>query len=185
MNRNSVYEVRLGKVICGGNRNINSYYLLLRNDKLPAKLISKAMRIDEDNQDELCSEVEIKPNTVEIWNYDKMRLVDRYKIDFKVQAKFTWTIYEENMEVSVERFNEWEEEMKRRKEGEELEPSSMRESERTQQRSEATSSKIASSSPSKAVKTPSQKKSEPVSQLLPPPNPRRINDSIAKLTPQS
>lgn len=55
MNRNSVYEIKLGKLICGGNRNINSYYVLLRNDKLPVKLISKAMRIDEDNQDELCS----------------------------------------------------------------------------------------------------------------------------------
>lgn len=51
--------------------------------------------------------MEIKPNTFEIWNYDKMRLVDRYRIDFKVQGKYTWTIYEENMEVTVERFNEW------------------------------------------------------------------------------
>jgi hypothetical protein len=59
------------------------------------------MRIDEDNEDELTPEVDIKPTLLELWNYDKMRLVDRFKLDFKLQARFTWSVYEDNLELAV------------------------------------------------------------------------------------
>lgn len=108
MNRTSTFEVRLSKVVCGGNRNINAYYIVLKADKPAAKLISRAMRIDEDNEDELGGEVEVKPSLLELWNYDKMKLVDRYKVDFKSNPRFTATIFEENLELTVERRNEWE-----------------------------------------------------------------------------
>jgi hypothetical protein len=188
MNRISYYEVKLGKIVCGGNRNISSYYVVLKDEKQPVKYISKAMRLDEDNEDTVTGEVEIKPTLLEVWNYDKMKLVGRYKIDFKQQSRFTWTIFEDNMELSVERRNEWEEEMKKRKEGEEAESSSVRESGPVPQKSEAASSKIASNSPSKLIKTSSQqpKKLESASQIqMLPPNPKRINDSVAKVTPKS
>lgn len=51
MNRVSSYNIKLCKVVSGGHRNIDSYYLVIRNDRQPIKLISKAMRIDEDNED--------------------------------------------------------------------------------------------------------------------------------------
>jgi len=42
-------------------------------------------------------EAEIKPALIELWNYDKMKLVDRFNIDFKLQGKFTWSIYQDNL----------------------------------------------------------------------------------------
>lgn len=46
MNRVSTYHIKLGKIVCGGHRNINSYYIVVKNEKQPIKYISKAMRID-------------------------------------------------------------------------------------------------------------------------------------------
>jgi hypothetical protein len=31
MSRASTYQVKLGKIVCGGVRNIDSYYIVLRN----------------------------------------------------------------------------------------------------------------------------------------------------------
>ena len=44
-----------------------------------------------------------------------MRIVDKFKIDFKVQASFNWLIYAENIDLSIKRNNPWEEEIKNRK----------------------------------------------------------------------
>lgn len=97
---------------------------------------------------------------LELWNYDKMKLVDKFKLDFKLQARFTWTLYQDNLELAVERSNEWEEEIRNRKrEEEEAEADaasnkgSNRGSVPPPQRSEAASSKIASNTPSKMIKT--------------------------------
>jgi hypothetical protein len=43
-----------------------------------------------------------------------MRIVDKFKIDFKVQATFNWLIYAENIDLSIKRSNPWEEEIKNR-----------------------------------------------------------------------
>jgi len=97
MNRNSTYHVRLGKVVASGHRNIDAYYIVLRDNKQPTQYISKTMRIDEDNSDELRGELEIRPSSVEIWNYDKMKLVGSYSVDFKTKPVFTCYAYEDNM----------------------------------------------------------------------------------------
>ena len=49
MNRISYYNLRLSKIVGVGHRNIDTYYFVLSSDKTPHKLISKSMRIDEDN----------------------------------------------------------------------------------------------------------------------------------------
>jgi hypothetical protein len=157
MNRVSTYQIKLAKIVCGGHRNIDSYYVVLRDEKQHMKYISRAMRNDEDNEDEVTGEVEIKPNLLELWNYDKMKLVDRFKIDFKTQARFTWSIYQDNLEISVERSNEWEQEIRNRQRGEEAEAEAASGRQGTAlspapQRSEAASSKIASNTPSKVIK---------------------------------
>jgi len=93
MNRNSIYHVRLGKVIESGYRNIDTYYIVIRDNKQATQYISKTMRIDEDNSDELRREVEIRPLSVEIWNYDKMKLVNNYNVDFTTKPIFTCYAY--------------------------------------------------------------------------------------------
>ena len=57
MNRLSYYKVNLGKIVGAGHRNIDTYYFVLLNPRTPHKLISKSMRIDEDNHDEVQGEV--------------------------------------------------------------------------------------------------------------------------------
>jgi hypothetical protein len=57
MGKGGSYSVRLSKIVSGGLRNIDSYYLLLR-DAHNLKFISKSMRNDEDNQDELLPPVD-------------------------------------------------------------------------------------------------------------------------------
>ena len=66
MNRNSTYHVRLGKVVASGHRNIDAYYIVLRDNKQPTQYISKTMRIDEDSSYEHRGEVEIRPSFVKI-----------------------------------------------------------------------------------------------------------------------
>lgn len=47
-----------------------------------------------------------------------MKLVERYPVDFKAQPQFKNILYPHNLEVTVERHNLWEEEIKNRnKEG--------------------------------------------------------------------
>ena len=72
------------------------------------------MRVDEDNSDELQGEVEVKPTVVELWNYDKMKKVESYETDFKAQREYKWTVFSENMEIVIQRCNEWEDEMKKK-----------------------------------------------------------------------
>lgn len=198
MSRATTYQVKLGKIVVGGVRNIDSYYVVLRSDKLQAKYISRAMRIDEDNEDEITPEVDIRPTLLELWNYDKMRLVDKFKLDFKAQHRFTWTVFEDNLELAVERSNEWEEEIMHRKRSEEIAQAEEAEAREASnmgsgkgsnrmlpppQRSEAASSKIASNTPSKAIKSSQhsqQSKRETGSLMLPPPSSKRFSDSIAK-----
>jgi hypothetical protein len=67
------------------------------------------MCVDEDTSDELRGEVEIRPSCVEIWNYDKMKLAASYSADFPINPLFTCTVYEDNMEIRIERRNPWEE----------------------------------------------------------------------------
>lgn len=105
MSRSSTYQVKLRKIVCGGVRNIDSYYAVMRSDKQPIRYISRAMRIDEDNEDEFTPEVDIRPTTLELWNYDKMRLVDTFKLDFKTEPSFTWNVFQDNLEVTVQRSN--------------------------------------------------------------------------------
>lgn len=54
------YSVRLSKIVSGGVRNIDSYYVVLR-DAQNQKCISKAMRNDEENYDELAPQAEFHP----------------------------------------------------------------------------------------------------------------------------
>lgn len=68
------YSVRLSKIVSGGLRNIDSYYLVLR-DVHNLKCISKAMRNDEDNQDEILPPADFQPVQLEVYNYDKMTQV--------------------------------------------------------------------------------------------------------------
>jgi hypothetical protein len=68
----STYALKLSKVVSGGLRHIDSYYLVLI-DSHELKIISKAMRNDEDNDDTIVHE--IQPCMIEIWNYDKMTLL--------------------------------------------------------------------------------------------------------------
>jgi hypothetical protein len=49
MNRVSIYRVRLGKIVSGGQRNICAYYLIFKAEKSLTKMISRAMRSDEEN----------------------------------------------------------------------------------------------------------------------------------------
>lgn len=108
MNRISVYQYRFSKIVSVGQRNIDAYYIVLKAEKTPIKLISKAMRIEEGIQDSLTSEVEIKPNKLEIWNYDKMKLVEVFPIDFKTQPTYVITVHQDNLELTIERENAWE-----------------------------------------------------------------------------
>jgi hypothetical protein len=44
-----------------------------------------------------------------------MKLTASYSVDFRINPLFACTIYEDNMELRVERHNPWEEEMKNRR----------------------------------------------------------------------
>ena len=57
MNRISSYHIGISKIVVGGVRNIDSYYVVLRSEKPVGRLISHAMRLDEDNSDDLQAEV--------------------------------------------------------------------------------------------------------------------------------
>lgn len=53
------------------------------------------MRNDEDNDDTITHD--IQPCLIEIWNYDKMTLLERFKVDFKIQTKYQWNFYQDNV----------------------------------------------------------------------------------------
>jgi hypothetical protein len=60
LGRNS-YKVKLGKAVCGGPPNLDSYYVVLANADRSLKWISRTMRSDEDNDDELTGEAQLQP----------------------------------------------------------------------------------------------------------------------------
>jgi len=43
------YDIQLRKIVSSGHRNINSYYITLKNSQSQLKYFTKAMRLDEDN----------------------------------------------------------------------------------------------------------------------------------------
>ena len=45
----------------------------------------------------------MQPAFIQFWNYDKMVLMDTYKVDFKVQTKYVWQIYQDNLQLTVEK----------------------------------------------------------------------------------
>ena len=71
----SVYNLKVAKAVCGGNRNVSSYYVVLISQNRSLKWISKTMRNDEDADDILTGEGQMVPAIVEFWNYDKMTLM--------------------------------------------------------------------------------------------------------------
>jgi hypothetical protein len=46
MNRNSTFHVRLAKVVASGHRNIDAYYVVLRDNRQSTQYISRTMRVD-------------------------------------------------------------------------------------------------------------------------------------------
>lgn len=46
MSRISSYHISISKIVVGGVRNIDSYYIVLRSEKPVGRLISHAMRLD-------------------------------------------------------------------------------------------------------------------------------------------
>lgn len=75
LNKTSGYQIKLNKAIVGGVRNFDCYYIVIREEGNPTKYISKAMRNDEDNEDYVKGEIQIKPTSVQLWNYEKMKIM--------------------------------------------------------------------------------------------------------------
>ena len=72
------------------------------------------------SSDELRGEAEIRPQSVKIWNYDKIKLVSNYSVDFRVKPVFAFYAYQDNMQARIEQKNPLEEEIKSNKDGENL-----------------------------------------------------------------
>ena len=47
MSKVSAYHIKLAKILSTGHKNIDAFYLLLKSDRSPYKIVSKPMRIDE------------------------------------------------------------------------------------------------------------------------------------------
>ena len=61
MNKNHNYHIELSKLVTGGVRNIDSYYIILTDSSRSVKWISKSMRNDEDNDDTIVGDGSIIP----------------------------------------------------------------------------------------------------------------------------
>ena len=100
MNKKTNYHVHLSKIVSGGLRNIDCYYLVLK-DSNGKKWISKNMRNDQDNDDVMAGEGSLEPVMMELWNYDKMALVEKYQVDFKVVPLFETKLFQDNIEITI------------------------------------------------------------------------------------
>ncbi len=101
MTQGGNYTFTLSKIVAGGPRNIDSYYLLLRDQKTTVKL-SRPIRIEQDTQDVIETVVNFRPTQLELWNFDKMLLVHKSTVDFKVQTVYKSSVYEDNLNFSIE-----------------------------------------------------------------------------------
>ena len=89
------FKVILGKAVCGGVPNLDSYYCAIFNKDRTVKWFSRNMRSDEDCDDTIVGDTPLpNPSNIEFWNYDKMILMAEYKLDFHSQSRYVWQMFQ-------------------------------------------------------------------------------------------
>jgi hypothetical protein len=76
-------------------------YVVLISDKEGHRIFSQPILIDSDRESEIYSTNDIDYNRVELWNYDKMKMVDEQKTAFSMCEQFTFSCKVEEITYTV------------------------------------------------------------------------------------